>query len=228
MNEALRDWVANVARHLLPDRHRRRPAPLSGDGPRLPERDRHGGARADAGRRGPAAGRAGRRDRRRLQRDRACSTRSSTTPRCDARRRGGRPRPRHRAARRQPHRRPPRACCTATGPTCCRTSDGQITEAHSISAGLDYPGIGPEHAWLHESGRVEYVAATDDEALDAFQLCTAARGHHPRARTARTPSPHVHEARADARPKDAIVLMNLCGRGDKDIFTVATHLGVEM
>ena len=59
--------------------------------------------------------------------------------------------------------------------------DGQIQEAHSISAGLDYPGIGPEHSWLHEIGRVEYVAATDDEALDAFQLCTPHGGHHPGA-----------------------------------------------
>ncbi|WP_029012105.1 tryptophan synthase subunit beta [Niveispirillum irakense] len=104
--------------------------------------------------------------------------------------------------------------------------DGQIIEGHSISAGLDYPGIGPEHAWLHEVGRVEYVSATDREALDAFQLCARTEGILP----ALEPS-HALAAVARIAPtlsKDTLLVMNLCGRGDKDIFTVAKELGVEM
>jgi len=104
--------------------------------------------------------------------------------------------------------------------------DGQIQEAHSISAGLDYPGIGPEHSWLHEIGRVEYVAATDDEALEAFQLCTRHEGIIPALEPAHALA-HVAKI-APAMDKGSIVLMNLCGRGDKDIFTVAEHLGVKL
>jgi tryptophan synthase beta chain len=104
--------------------------------------------------------------------------------------------------------------------------DGQIQEAHSISAGLDYPGIGPEHSWLHEIGRVEYVAATDDEALAAFQLCTRTEGIIPALEPAHALA-HVQKI-APSMPKDSIILMNLCGRGDKDIFTVADHLGVKL
>jgi tryptophan synthase beta chain len=104
--------------------------------------------------------------------------------------------------------------------------DGQIQEAHSISAGLDYPGIGPEHSWLHEIGRVEYVAATDDEAMDAFQLCTQTEGIIPALEPAHALA-HVAKI-APGMSSDAIVLMNLCGRGDKDIFTVAERLGVEL
>ncbi|MGG5811001.1 tryptophan synthase subunit beta [Falsiroseomonas sp. CW058] len=101
--------------------------------------------------------------------------------------------------------------------------DGQITEAHSISAGLDYPGVGPEHSWLHEIGRVQYVAATDDEALAAFQLCSRQEGIIPALEPAHALA-HVLKL-APTLPQDRIVLMNLCGRGDKDIFTVARHLG---
>ena len=107
-----------------------------------------------------------------------------------------------------------------------QNADGQITEAHSISAGLDYPGIGPEHSWLHEIGRVEYVAATDAEALAAFQLCTRTEGIIPALEPAHALA-HVTKI-APSMPKEAIVLMNLCGRGDKDIFTVAEHLGVKL
>ena len=105
-------------------------------------------------------------------------------------------------------------------------ADGQITEGHSISAGLDYPGIGPEHAWLKESGRVEYTAVTDDEALDAFQLLCRTEGIIP----ALEPSHAIAAVKkvAPTMPKDAIILANLCGRGDKDIFTVADKLGVEI
>ena len=105
-------------------------------------------------------------------------------------------------------------------------ADGQITEAHSISAGLDYPGIGPEHSWLHEIGRVEYVAATDQEALDAFQLCTRTEGIIPALEPAHAIA-HLMTL-APALGPDGVVVMNMCGRGDKDIFTVAERLGVQL
>jgi tryptophan synthase beta chain len=101
--------------------------------------------------------------------------------------------------------------------------DGQITEAHSISAGLDYPGIGPEHAWLHSIGRVEYQSATDKEALDAFQMLCRTEGIIPALEPA-----HALAALRRIAPtmaKDQIIIANLCGRGDKDIFTVAEALG---
>ena len=104
--------------------------------------------------------------------------------------------------------------------------DGQITEGHSISAGLDYPGIGPEHAWLRDIGRVEYTSATDRDALDAFQLLCRTEGIIP----ALEPSHAIAAVVKRARDMDAdqIVLANLCGRGDKDIFTVAKALGVDI
>ncbi len=102
--------------------------------------------------------------------------------------------------------------------------DGQIQNAHSISAGLDYPGIGPEHAWLHDLGRVDYVAITDSEALDAFQLCARKEGIVPALEPAHALA-HVAKIAPDL-PADHLLVMNLCGRGDKDIFTVADALGV--
>jgi tryptophan synthase beta chain len=104
--------------------------------------------------------------------------------------------------------------------------DGQIKEGHSISAGLDYPGIGPEHSWLKESNRVEYVPIMDTEALEAFQLLTRLEGIIP----ALEPSHALAEVikRAPKMGKDQIIVMNLCGRGDKDIFTVGKILGVEL
>ena len=102
--------------------------------------------------------------------------------------------------------------------------DGQITEAHSISAGLDYPGIGPEHAWLHEIGRVEYTHATDVEALAAFQLLCREEGIIPALEPSHALAKVVERARE--MDEDRIILANLCGRGDKDIFTVAGALGV--
>ncbi len=104
--------------------------------------------------------------------------------------------------------------------------DGQIAEAHSISAGLDYPGIGPEHAWLHAIGRVEYQSATDDEALDAFQMLCRTEGIIPALEPA-----HALAAVKRIAPMmttDQIIIANLCGRGDKDIFTVAEALGVTL
>ncbi|NBW75175.1 MAG: tryptophan synthase subunit beta [Sphingomonadaceae bacterium] len=104
--------------------------------------------------------------------------------------------------------------------------DGQITEGHSISAGLDYPGIGPEHSWLKEIGRVDYTSVTDTEALEGFQLLCRTEGIIP----ALEPS-HAIAAVTKLAPtmgKDQIILVNLCGRGDKDIFSVAEHLGVKL
>jgi tryptophan synthase beta chain len=105
-------------------------------------------------------------------------------------------------------------------------SEGQITEAHSISAGLDYPGIGPEHAWLHDVGRVEYVSVTDAEALEAFQLCSRLEGIIPALEPAHALA-HVMRTAPDL-PKDHLLVMNMCGRGDKDVFTVAEALGVTL
>ncbi len=103
---------------------------------------------------------------------------------------------------------------------------GQILEAHSISAGLDYPGVGPEHAWLHDIKRVEYMSATDDEALSAFQLCSRMEGIIPALEPAHALA-HVIKV-APTMAKDKLIIMNMCGRGDKDIFTVARALGVSM
>jgi tryptophan synthase beta chain len=104
--------------------------------------------------------------------------------------------------------------------------DGQILEAESISAGLDYPGIGPEHAWLHDIGRVEYVSATDAEALEAFKLCSVTEGIIPALEPSHALA-HVRKI-APGLPKDHLLVMNMCGRGDKDVFTVARALGVEL
>ncbi|NNE86268.1 MAG: tryptophan synthase subunit beta [Alphaproteobacteria bacterium] len=104
--------------------------------------------------------------------------------------------------------------------------DGQIQDAHSISAGLDYPGIGPEHSWLHESGRVNYVSVTDSEALEAFQLCSRLEGIIPALEPAHALS-HVAKIAPDL-PADHLLVMNMCGRGDKDVFTVAAALGEEL
>jgi len=101
--------------------------------------------------------------------------------------------------------------------------EGQIEEAHSISAGLDYPGIGPEHAWLHDVGRATYLSATDAESLAAFQLCAELEGILPAIESA-----HALARLGDVVKEvgqDGIVVLNLSGRGDKDVATVATHLG---
>ena len=104
--------------------------------------------------------------------------------------------------------------------------DGQIQEAHSISAGLDYPGVGPEHAWLHDVGRVRYVSVTDEEALEAFQLCSRLEGILPALEPSHALS-HVARIAGDL-PPDHLLVMNMCGRGDKDVFTVADALGVKL
>jgi tryptophan synthase beta chain len=102
--------------------------------------------------------------------------------------------------------------------------DGQITEGHSISAGLDYPGVGPEHAWLKDTGRVSYVPATDSEALVALQLCTRMEGIIPALEPSHALA-YVTKL-APTLPRDNLLVMNLCGRGDKDLFTVAKALGM--
>ena len=105
-------------------------------------------------------------------------------------------------------------------------ADGQILEGHSISAGLDYPGVGPEHAWLKDSGRVTYVSATDREALEAFQLCSKVEGIIPALEPAHALA-FVRKL-APTLSRDHLLVMNMCGRGDKDIFAVAEHLGMKM
>ncbi len=107
-----------------------------------------------------------------------------------------------------------------------QTDDGQIIDAHSISAGLDYPGIGPEHAFLRDMGRAEYLSCTDDEALAAFQLCTRLEGIIPALEPAHALA-RVGEVAKELGPK-GLMILNMCGRGDKDVFSVAKALGVEM
>jgi len=104
--------------------------------------------------------------------------------------------------------------------------DGQILDAHSISARLDYPGIGPEHSWLNDSGRVEYVSVRDDEALEMFQLCSSLEGIIPALEPSHALA-HIKKIAADL-PAEHLMIMNMCGRGDKDVFTVADALGVKL
>jgi tryptophan synthase beta chain len=105
-------------------------------------------------------------------------------------------------------------------------ADGQIQETHSISAGLDYPGVGPEHAWLRDSKRAEYVSVTDDEALAAFHALCRLEGIIPALESSHA---LAHAARlAPTLPKDAILLVNLSGRGDKDMHTVAARAGMTL
>lgn len=105
-------------------------------------------------------------------------------------------------------------------------AEGQILEGHSISAGLDYPGVGPEHSWLRDTGRVTYVPATDKEALDAFQLCAQLEGIIPALEPAHALA-YVRKL-APTLPKDNLLVMNMCGRGDKDVFAVAGYLGMDI
>ena len=104
-------------------------------------------------------------------------------------------------------------------------AEGQIEEGHSISAGLDYPGIGPEHAWLKDSGRVTYLSATDDEALEAFHRCATLEGIIPALEPAHALA-RVFDVAQD-RPCDHLMVVNISGRGDKDLATVARHEGID-
>ena len=222
MNEALRDWVTNVddtfycigtvaGPHPYPMMVRDFQSVIG----RETREQMHGGRR-------PAARFARRLHRRRLQRHGPVPSLPRRRGRRDLRRRGGRPRPRH-----GQHA----ASITGGRPGVLHgnrtyllmNEDGQINEAHSISAGLDYPGIGPEHSWLHDIGRVTYLSATDQEALDAFQLCCKLEGIIPALEPAHALAQVIKLA--PQKPRDHLMVMNLCGRGDKDIFTVAEHLG---
>ena len=107
-----------------------------------------------------------------------------------------------------------------------QTDDGQITEAHSVSAGLDYPGVGPEHAWLKDSGRVDYVPVTDREALDAFQTTTRLEGIIPALESAHAVAQAIKLA--PTLPRDHIMVLNMSGRGDKDVNTVAAAMGADV
>ena len=107
-----------------------------------------------------------------------------------------------------------------------QNKDGQIEDAHSISAGLDYPGIGPEHAWLKEIGRVTYVNATDNEALEAFKVCTKLEGIIPALEPAHALSFLLKNKNLFS--KNSLIIMNMCGRGDKDIYSISEHLGVKI
>lgn len=107
-----------------------------------------------------------------------------------------------------------------------QNEDGQILEGHSVSAGLDYPGVGPEHSWLRDTGRVEYVPILDDEALDAFQLCTRVEGIIPALESAHAIAQAVKMA--PTMGKDQVMIVNLSGRGDKDVHTVGQLLGMDM
>jgi tryptophan synthase beta chain len=107
-----------------------------------------------------------------------------------------------------------------------QNEDGQILEGHSISAGLDYPGVGPEHSYLADIGRAKYVSATDEEALAAFQVCAKLEGILPALEPAHALA-RVGDIAKELGPK-GLIIMNLCGRGDKDVFTVADALGVKL
>ncbi len=107
-----------------------------------------------------------------------------------------------------------------------QNDDGQILEGHSVSAGLDYPGVGPEHSWLKDTGRVEYVPILDTEALDAFQLCTRTEGIIPALESAHAIAQAVKMA--PTMDKDQVMIVNLSGRGDKDVHTVGQLLGMEL
>ena len=227
MNDALRDWVTNVddtfycigtvaGPHPYPAMVRDFQAIIGKET-----------KRADAGRRGPSARHDHRRHRRRVERDGPVLS----VPRRQGRSNiigveaGGKG-----VNDRMEH------CASLTGGRpgvlhgnrtyLLQDDDGQILEGFSISAGLDYPGIGPEHSWLHEIGRAKYVSITDVEALDAFQLCCEMEGIIPALEPSHALA-HVMKIAPDL-PADHLIVMNMCGRGDKDIFTVARALGWEM
>jgi tryptophan synthase beta chain len=107
-----------------------------------------------------------------------------------------------------------------------QNSEGQIIETHSVSAGLDYPGVGPEHSWLKDSGRASYVAIKDDEALEAFHNLCLVEGIIPALETSHALA-YAQKLAADMSPEE-VILVNLSGRGDKDINTVANISGISL
>ena len=225
MNEALRDWVSNVddtfyiigtvaGPHPYPAMVRDFQCVIGNE------------VRAQiTAKEGRPARYAGRLHRRRLQRDRPVPSVPGRARGAHDRGRGGGPRHRDRRARRGAVGRPP-GVLHGSRSYLLQDDDGQVIEAHSISAGLDYPGVGPEHAWLKDVGRVEYVPVTDEEALGAFRLCSELEGILPALEPAHALA-HVVKIAPDL-PRDHLIVMNLCGRGDKDIFTVADAMGVAL
>ena len=215
--------LGDQRRHdLLLHRHRRRPASVSDDGARFSIDHRPRDARADARRRRPAAGFARSPASAAARTPWACFIRSSTTGRS-----------RFTASKRPGTASTPamHAASIAGGRPgvlhgnrtyLLMNEDGQINEAHSISAGLDYPGVGPEHAWLNDLGRVTFLSATDDEALNAFQLLSKLEGIIPALEPAHAIAKVLDLA--PQKPKDHLMVVNLSGRGDKDLDSVARHL----
>ena len=225
MNEALRDWVANVESTFYiigtvagPHPY---PAMVRDFQSVIGNEVREQMMEAE----GRLPGQPGGLHRRRFQRHGPVPPVPRRQGGADLRRRSRRQRGRDRRARGIAHRRQP-GVLHGNRTYLLQNEDGQITEAHSISAGLDYPGIGPEHAWLRDTGRVSYVSATDKEALEAFQLCTRLEGIIPALEPSHALS-YVSKIAPDL-PSDHLLVMNMCGRGDKDVFAVAEHLGVEM
>ena len=224
MNEALRDWVTNVA-----DTYFYLIGTVAGptrNWSRLPVGHRPRGARADARPRGPPAGRSGRPASAAARTPWGCSIPSSTIPgvRMIGVEAGGEGVETGRHAASLTAGRP--GVLHGNRTYLLQDGDGQIVEAHSISAGLDYPGIGPEHSWLKDTGRVEYVSATDEEALEAFGLCSRLEGIIPALEPAHALA-HVARIAPDLAP-DTLLTMNMCGRGDKDIFAVADRFGAAL
>ena len=172
-SEAIRDWITNVETTHYLIGSCVGPAPVPGDRARAAVGDRARGAGADPRGRGPAARGRGRLRRRRLERDRPVRRASSTTPTCASRRRGGR--------RGEPRRRPDRGPPRRRARPCSPTRTARSLDAHSISAGLDYPGVGPEHAFLRDTGRASTSRATDEEALAAFRRLAETEGIIPRS-----------------------------------------------
>ena len=226
MNEALRDWVANVEStfYIIGTVAGPHPYPtLVRDFQSIiGEEVRWQMAEAE----GRLPDSLGRLHRRRLQRHGPVPPLPRRFQRPDLRRRSRRRRGRDRAPCRLAHRAGGPACCTATAPICLQNEDGQITDAHSISAGLDYPGIGPEHAWLHDMKRVNMSPPPTRRRWRRSSCCPSSKASFPRS-SPRTRLAYVTKI-APKLPKDHLLVMNLCGRGDKDIFAVAEHLGVKL
>ena len=217
INEALRDWVTNVetTHYLL--RHRRRPAPVPGDGARLPARA-SGSRRARSARARPAGC-----PTRSPPASAAAPTRSASSTRSSPTTASGCTASRPAATASTPAGTRPRITGGSPGVLhgartyLLQDEDGQTIESHSISAGLDYPGVGPEHAWLHDTGRADYEPVTDAEAMEAFPLLCRTEGIIPAIECAHALAGAL--ALGQELGPDALLLVNLSGRGDKDVET---------
>ena len=221
MNEALRDWVTNVADtfYCIGTVAGPHPYPMMvRDFQSVIGNETREQMQKAEGRLPDSLDRL---HRRRLERDGAVPSLPRRHGDRDLRRRGGRPRPQagqHAAS--IAGGRP--GVLHGNRTYLLMNADGQINEAHSISAGLDYPGIGPEHAWLNDIGRVKYLSATDEEALAAFQLCSQLEGIIPALEPAHALARVLDLA--PKKPKDHLMVVNLSGRGDKDLASVAEYL----